>query len=102
MVEAPPNSGRGEVSHFGKESFSLSPVTSSPFSFCSFFEVIKPFLGKLVTVEIEGYAITGRLIRFCHSNKNGHSPNILILKNGKTLTLIRGSWTAIKSLELKK
>jgi hypothetical protein len=64
--------------------------------------MMQPFLGKLVEIEIEGYAITGRLIHFCHNKKNGHSPNILFLKNGKTLTLIRGSWIAIKSLEMEK
>jgi len=63
---------------------------------------MKPFLGKFVLVEIEGYTVIGRLIRFSRSDKGNHKPTVLFLKNGKELILIRGSWTAIKSMELGK
>jgi hypothetical protein len=68
----------------------------------SFFEVIKPFLGKIVTVEIDCYVVIGKLIRFSHNNKNGHRPNVLFLKSEKGLILVRGAWTAIKLLEPKQ
>jgi len=74
-------------------------------SFCSFFEVIQPFLGKLVIVEVESYTVIGKLVHYGLNGKRNHKPhkpNILILKNGETLILIRGSWTAIKLLEPNK
>jgi hypothetical protein len=77
-------------------------VYASSLSFCSFFEVMQPFLGKFVTVEIDSYRVIGKLIRFSHNNKNGHRPNVLFLQNEKELILVRGAWTAIKLLEPKQ
>jgi hypothetical protein len=70
--------------------------------FSSFFEVMKPFLGAFVLVEIEDYSVIGELVHFSHSRKTGHNPKVLVLKNGKNKVLIRGSWTAIKLLEPKQ
>jgi hypothetical protein len=74
-------------------------------SFCSFFQIIKGFLGRLVLVEVEGYTVIGKLIHYSLNGERSskhHKPAILVLKNGKQFLLVRGSWTTIKSLEPNK
>lgn len=34
------------------------------FSFSRFVDMLKPFVGKLVAVEVEGYVLTGKLAWF--------------------------------------
>jgi len=69
--------------------------------FCSFHDIIKPFLGREVIVRIENLTVMGKLIHFSMNGERGckpHKPSVLILKNGETPLLIRGNWTAIREL----
>ena len=69
--------------------------------FTPLFELVKSFLFKLVIVETEGCTVMGKLIGYSSSNREGHAPSVLILENDKNRMLLRGNWTAIKSLEVK-
>jgi len=49
-----------------------------------FRDLLKPFVGKLVIVEVEGYLLTGRLV--CFSSKSN-----IFSENGRNLMMFRGT-----------
>jgi hypothetical protein len=66
------------------------PFFSNPLNF---------FLGKDVFVEVEDLTVYGRLIQYQLSRKEKpHRPFILILESPIGKVLIRGNWTAIRTL----
>jgi len=66
------------------------------FPFLSFsMNLIDFFLNKHVQIEAFGYTITGTLLEYQDSNRDGHIPNVIIVQGKSERHILRG-WTAIK------
>jgi hypothetical protein len=57
------------------------------------------FIGKNVAVDVDGcLTVEGRLIHYCESRSENHTPSILILENSQGRHIIRGGFRMIKRL----
>jgi hypothetical protein len=62
--------------------------------------LIHAFLGKTIRVKIsEGLEAQGVLLRYQLQGKGEHKPNLLVLKNGSGIQIVRGNWLAISEVE---
>jgi len=66
------------------------PFFSTPFQFVTY------FLGMNIIVESFGVVIEGKLLHYRMGKKEGHIPDLLILKNNHGVHLIR-NWSIIKT-----
>lgn len=57
------------------------------------------YLGKIVLVETQDYAVVGRLIRYELGRPNPHRPMLLVLESMQGNWLIVNGWNKISSLE---
>jgi hypothetical protein len=62
--------------------------------------LIHAFLGRKVRVKVsEGLEVEGVLIRYQLQSKGEHKPNLLVLKNGSGIQIVRGNWLAISEVK---
>jgi hypothetical protein len=62
--------------------------------------LIHVFLGRKVKVKVsEGLEIRGILLRYQLQSKGEHKPNLLVLKNGSGIQIVRGNWLAISEVK---
>jgi hypothetical protein len=52
-------------------------------------------VGREILVEAEGIKVSGRLIHYTESNRDGHVPLSLVLKTSEGMAILR-SWDIIK------
>jgi len=62
--------------------------------------LIHVFLGRKVRVKVsEGLEIRGILLRYQLQSVREHKPNLLFLKNGSGIQIVRGNWLSISECE---
>ena len=62
--------------------------------------LIHAFLNRKVKVKVsEGLEIRGILLRYQLQSKGEHKPNLLFLKNGSGIQIVRGNWLSISECE---
>jgi hypothetical protein len=47
----------------------------------------------------DGLEVEGVLIRYQLQSKGEHKPNLLVLKNGSGIQIVRGNWLSISECE---
>ena len=62
--------------------------------------LIHSFLNRKVRIKVsEGLEIRGILLRYQLQSKGEHKPNLLVLKNGSGIQIVRGNWLAISEVK---
>jgi len=62
--------------------------------------LIHSFLNRKVKVKVsEGLEIRGILLRYQLPSVREHKPNLLFLKNGSGIQIVRGNWLAISEVK---
>jgi len=64
--------------------------------------LLSPFLGKMVSLSIDSYVISGKLISVSSANVTTHKPPILVIKNRGVTSIVRGKFITLKLIEGRK
>jgi len=64
--------------------------------------LLSPFLGKMVSLSIDSYVISGELISISPANIKTHKPPILVIKNKGVVSIVRGKFITLKLMGGRK